>query len=420
MAKIIPFKGIRPAKDKVHLVTARSFDTYSRQTLKDKLKNNQYSFLHIIKPDFGAKKRLKPNSPEYLARVREKYESFVKQQYLVEDEEKCFYIYQQKSHGNTYNGIMCCASVDDYFNKVIKVHEQTLGQREEKLKEYLKVVDVNAEPVCLTYPDDDTLEAIIAKIQTGDEHFDFTTTDTCHHRLWVVNQESVIKEIVARFEKMPALYIADGHHRSASSALLAKNRRVENPAARDSAGFNFFMCILIPFSELRIFEFNRLIKDLNGLTTADFLSLVERKFDLHKNGSEVLLPKEQNQFGMYLDHQWYALTVKPKWLSKDNPVDKLDARILSQYILSPVLNISDLSSRKSNRVSFVGGLEKDMGKHLIEQVDSGAMKVAFTLFPATVDQIVHVADAEEVMPPKSTWIEPKFRSGMVVYDLSRR
>ncbi|MBL4736378.1 MAG: DUF1015 domain-containing protein [Flavobacteriales bacterium] len=419
MATIIPFKGICPARDKVHLVTSRSYDTYNAHTLEDKLKHNPYSFLHIIKPDFGIKKKLKPNSPEHLARVRAKYKSFIKQEYLIEDLEKSLYIYQQESHGHVYTGIMCCTSVEDYLKKVIKVHEQTLGQREEKLKEYLKVVDINAEPVCLTYPDDDRLDELIDEIKSKEAHFDFSTTDGFRHKLWTVDDYDTISNIVEQFGAMEALYIADGHHRSASSALLGKTKRTENPAAGDSAGFNFFLSILIPFSQLRVFEYNRLVKDLNGLSSTQFLSRVEQKFEVMKNGRKVYLPDEQHKFGMYLDGQWYELTIKPDLLKEDSPVESLDARILSQYILSPVLNISDLSSRKSTRVSFVGGIEKDMGKEIVEQVDSGKMKLAFTLFPATVEQIVSVADAEEVMPPKSTWIEPKFRSGMVVYDLSR-
>ena len=419
MATIIPFKGIRPAKDKVHLVTSRSYDSYNAHTLKDKLKFNPYSFLHIIKPDFGAVKKLKPNSPEHLARVRAKYEEFIKQEYMVEEEEKCLYIYQQKSYGNTDTGIMCCASVDDYFNRVIRVHEQTLGLREEKLKEYLKVVDLNAEPVCLTYPDDDQVDELIGDTQANEPAFDFTTTDGCRHKLWPVYSEAVISSIVERFAAMNALYIADGHHRSASSALLGKTRRAANPGASASAGFNFFMSILIPFSQLRIFEFNRLIKDLNGLSVIEFLARVEQKFEVMKNGKKVYLPQERHKFGMYLSGHWYELTVKPELLKGESPVESLDARILSQHILLPILNISDVSSRKSNGIRFMGGLEKDMADNLVNKVDSGKMKLAFTLFPATVEQIVKVADAEEVMPPKSTWVEPKFRSGLVVYDLSR-
>ena len=401
------------------MVTARSFDTYNSHTLDDKLKNNPYSFLHVIKPDFGAKRKLKPNSPEYLARVRAKYESFIKDGYLVEDEEKSIYIYEQFSYGNMYTGIICCTSVDDYLNKVIKVHEQTLGLREEKLKEYLKVVDINAEPVCLTYPDDEDLDKLIEAIKTDEANFDFTTTDGFRHKLWQVDEATVISNIADRFKSIGDLYIAEGHHRSASSALLGKTKRAENPAASNDSGFNFFLSILIPFSQLRIFEFNRLIKDLNGLSATEFLSRVEQKFDVQKNGKKVFLPKEQHKFGLYLNQQWYELSAKKELLKDESPVESLDARILSQHILSPVLNISDLSSRKSSRVNFVGGLDKDMGKNMVQQVDSGEMKLGFTLFPATVEQIVQVADAEEVMPPKSTWIEPKFRSGMVIYDLAR-
>ncbi len=418
MAIVRPFKGILPAKDKVHLVTSRSFDTYDKHTLDDKLKYNPFSFLHIIKPDFYATKKVKSNSPDYLKKVKAKFDEFLKKDYFEGDERDSFYIYQQESYGNVYTGIIGCASIDDYFDGIIKVHEQTLGHREEKLKDYLRVVNMNAEPVCLTYSSDEKLEEIITSVVEQEPYFDFSTTDNTRHKLWKVNDEITVANISKQFEDIDTVYIADGHHRSASSALLGKIMRTENPTAQSDAGFNYFMSIYIPFDQLKIYEYNRLVKDLNGHSVLEFLKRVEEKFKIEECGKKAVVPDEQHIFGMYLKEKWYRLTVDKSLIDNSTAIGSLDAKILSQYLLSPILNITDLSSRKSDRISFIGGVGKDVIQIVQQSVDDGEMKVAFTLFPATIEQLIKVADNKEIMPPKSTWVEPKMRSGLVIYSLS--
>ncbi|PCH91559.1 MAG: hypothetical protein COB85_08925 [Bacteroidetes bacterium] len=417
MAIVRPFKGILPSRDKVHLVTSRSFDTYDRHTLDDKLKYNPFSFLHIIKPDFISKKNIKSTSPDYLKKVKAKYEEFLKKDFFESDEKNSFYIYQQESYGNVYTGIIGCAAIDDYFDGVIKVHEQTLGHREEKLKDYLKVVNMNAEPVCLTYESDEQLEELIAGVIEKEPHFDFSTTDNTRHKLWKVSDDVAVAAISKRFEAIGDIYIADGHHRSASSALLGKVMRSETTSSHSDAGFNYFMSIYIPFNQLKIYEYNRLVKDLNGLSIAEFLKRVEEKFEVEECGKSAVVPDEQHIFGMYVEEKWYKLTVDKSVIDSSTAIGSLDTKILSQYLLSPILNITDLSSRKSDRISFVGGVGSDIVKRVQQSVDDGDMKVAFTLFPATVDQLIAVADNKEIMPPKSTWVEPKMRSGLVIYSL---
>lgn len=417
MSVVKPFKGILPAKDKVHLVTSRSFDTYDKHTLDDKLKYNPFSFLHIIKPDFYAKKKVKSNSPDYLNKVKAKYEEFLKKDFFEGDERDSFYVYQQQSYGNVYTGIIGCASIDDYFDGVIKVHEQTLGHREEKLKDYLKVVNMNAEPVCLTYSPDEQLDEIINGTVEQEPYFDFSTTDNTRHKLWKLSDDITVANISKQFESIDAVYIADGHHRSASSALLGKVMRTENPTAESNAGFNYFMSIYIPFDQLKIYEYNRLVKDLNGLSLVEFIKRVEEKFKVEECGKKAVVPDEPHVFGMYIEEKWYKLTVDKSAVDNSTAIGSLDAKILSQYLLSPVLNITDLSSRKSDRISFVGGVGSDVVKRVQQSVDDGDMKVAFTLFPATVEQLIKVADNKEIMPPKSTWVEPKMRSGLVIYNL---
>ena len=418
MAVVKPFKGILPSRDKVHLVTSRSFDSYDHHTLNDKLKYNPFSFLHIIKPDFNAEKKIKSNSPDYLQNVRAKYEEFLKKEYFESDEKDSFYVYRQESYGNVYTGIIGCASIDDYVDGVIKVHEQTLGQREEKLKDYLRVVNINAEPVCLTYTPDYRLEEIMNVTVEQEPFFDFSTTDNTRHKLWKISDDTTVAEISKRFEGMEAVYIADGHHRSASSALLGQVMRNENPTAQSDAGFNYFMSIYIPSDQLKIHEYNRLVKDLNGLSVIEFLKRVEEKFEVEERGKKAVIPDEEHIFGMYLKNKWYKLTVDKSAMDNSTAIGSLDAKILSQYLLSPILNITDLSSRKSARISFVGGVGIDVVKRVQKSVDDGDMKVAFTLFPATVEQLIKVADNKEIMPPKSTWVEPKMRSALVIYSLS--
>lgn len=411
MTVIKPFKGIRPAKDKVHLVASRSVDGYKPAELSAKLAENPYTFLHIIKPKVGDK--IKPGSLEYLKRIKLNYEEFLKEEILINDEEAAFYVYTQIKEGISFTGIIGCASIDDYLTGVIKIHEQTLTNKEEKLKDYLKVCDFNAEPVCLTYPADPTIDFIISGQVHNEPIYDFTTTDKVRHKLWKITEETAVNGITERFKNIPHIYIADGHHRSASSALLGKERRIQKPDFTGDEPFNYFLGIFFPDDQLKIYDFNRVVKDLNGLSAEEFLEKLSSRFSIEQK-KEVYRPEQLHNFSMYLDGSWYSLNLKEGSLDAEDPVATLDASILSEYILSPILDIHDLKT--DNRIGFVAGI-KGM-KELQDQVDSGKMKVAFGLYPVSMEQLKKIADSGSIMPPKSTWIEPKLRSALVIYSLS--
>lgn len=414
MANIIPFKGIRPAKDKVHLVASRSVDGYNKTELHEKLHGNPYTFLHVISPDFKDGGRTKPGSPARLQKVKAQYLKFIEEGVFVNDQKEAYYIYRQFKDSNVYTGIIGCSSIDDYFNGVIKIHEQTLTEREEKLKEYLEVCDFNAEPVLFSYPNDKVIDSITDKILDTEPVYDFTTTDRVRHQLWVVNDPQTVKQIGDRFAKIPSVYIADGHHRSASSALLGKSRREKDPDYTGEEPFNFYLGVFFPETQLKIFDFNRVVKDLNGLNSDTFIDRLAEKFVVKPMGEKEYKPFRKHNFSMYLDGSWYSLDAKKEIIHNEEPVGSLDASILSEHILSPILNIHDLKTDK--RIGFVSGI-KGM-KELKNQVDKWNFKVAFGLYPVEMEQLKHIADTNNIMPPKTTWVEPKMRSGLVIYSLS--
>jgi uncharacterized protein (DUF1015 family) len=414
VAKIIPFKGIRPSKDKVHLVASRSVDGYDKKELHEKLASNPYSFLHVISPDFKDGKRTRPGTPARLQKVKSQYLQFIKEDVFITDEKPSYYIYQQFKEGNAYTGIIGCSSIDDYFNGVIKIHEQTLTEREEKLKEYLEVCEFNAEPVLFSYPNDSVIDDITAKIMLHSEPvYDFTTTDRVRHKLWVLNESKQVKEIEERFQKIPAVYIADGHHRSASSALLGKSRRDANPGYTGKEPYNFYLGVFFPETQLKIFDFNRVVKDLNGMDSETFLSRLDEKFIVTEKGEEEYKPTHKHNFSLYLDSKWYSLDARKEIIHQEEPVGSLDASILSEHLLGPILNIHDLKTDK--RIGFVSGI-KGM-KELKHQVDKWNFKAAFGLYPVEMAQLKQIADTNNIMPPKTTWVEPKMRSGLVIYSL---
>lgn len=414
MANIIPFKGIRPAKDKVHLVASRSVDGYSKDELKDKLHGNPYTFLHVISPDFNDGKITKPGSPARLHKVKAQYLKFVSDKVFVKDEQPAYYIYRQIKEDNIYTGIIGCSSIDDYFNGVIKIHEQTLTEREEKLKEYLEICDFNAEPVLFSYPNDIIIDQITDKTVQENPVYDFTTTDKVHHQLWILYDPQMIKQIQVRFSKIPAVYIADGHHRSASAALLGKSRREQNPDYTGEEPYNYYLGVFFPETQLKIFDFNRVVKDLNGLSSEAFLERIKEKFIVTSKNAGEYKPAKKHNFSLYLDGSWYSLDAKKEIVHNEEPVGSLDASILTEQILSPILNIHDLKTDK--RIGFVSGI-KGM-KELKNQVDKWSFKAAFGLYPVEMEQLKHIADTNNIMPPKTTWVEPKMRSGLVIYSLS--
>jgi uncharacterized protein (DUF1015 family) len=413
MATIIPFKGIRPAKDKVHLVASRSVDGYSRNELLDKLNGNPFTFLHVINPDFTDGRHTQPGSQQRLAKIKNKFDEFRSNKVLIKDTKVCYYIYQQHKNGNTFTGIIGCGSIDDYLEGIIKIHEQTITEREEKLKEYLEICDFNAEPVLFSYPNDPVIDELTDNITMTEPTNDFTTTDQVRHILWAVSDIPTISDIRERFRQIPAVYIADGHHRSASSALFGITKRKQHPDYKWDDPFNFYLGIFFPETQLKIYDFNRVIHDLNNLDEQQFLRQISLKFNVEEKGTEVFSPTNRHNFSMYLSGKWYSLTAREGIVHDKEPVGSLDAFILTEHILSPILGIHDLKTDK--RISFVPGIKGMM--ELKNRVDKGDA-VAFGLFPVSMEQLKLIADTKNIMPPKTTWIEPKMRSGLVIYSLS--
>lgn len=414
MAIVKPFKAILPTKDKVHLVASRSVDSYNSFELRYKIQTNPFSFLRIIKPEFNENRKSKPNSPELLKKIKLKFSEFLEAGIFETDQESAFYIYVQIKDNHSYTGIIGLSSIDDYLNGEIKIHEQTITDREEKLMHYLEVCDFNAEPVLICHPENSKINEAIVQIKKTQAHFDFTTTDKVRHQLWQVHDKSLIHKIETGFQELGVLYIADGHHRSASSTLLGKYRRIQNPNYTGNESFNYFLCAYFSESQLHIYDFNRVVSDLNDLYELDFIEKIKEKFEVIEKGDQIYKPDKLHNMSMYLGGKWYSLTLKTEYINNSDPVGVLDAALLSEHILSPILGIHDLKTDK--RVVFVNGT-KGM-EELKNHVDGGKMKVAFGLYPVVMDQLKRIADNHCIMPPKSTYIEPKLRSGMLVYSLS--
>lgn len=413
MTKVKPFKATRPSRDKVHLVASRSYITYSSRDLRRKLDENPYTFLHILNPEYRSKKKTEANSVERFQNVKNKFHEFVKDGYLEEDDQENFYLYRQIKDGHPCTGIIGCASVEDYFNKVIKIHEATISKREEIFKDYLKTVEINAEPVCFTYPNQKEIDQITSKISQEAPDYDFSTTNKVRHTFWLIKSTEDIHAIIAGFEKVPAIYIADGHHRSASSALLGKELKEANPNHTGEEGYNFFMGIFIPENELKIYEFNRLLSDLGTLSSENFLHEIQKNFEVIHTDQASFQPRKIHEIGMYLDKRWYCLIPKNGSFNENDPVKSLDVSILSDLLLQPILGIEDL--RTDPRISFCGG--PDALTDSKKLIDKGEAKVAFVHFPVSMEQLKAIADNDLIMPPKSTWIEPKLRSGLAVYSI---
>ena len=401
MATIKPFCAIRPTIDKVHLVASRSYISYNKRALEAKLSSNPYSFIHIINPEFGKEKTAKPNSKELFLKVKERFNEFVEEGIFKKDESPNFYVYEQIKNGKSITGIIALASAIDYGKGFIKKHEQTLSKRESLFCEYLKVCDIHAEPVLLSYPDHDWLNGFMKTIKTLRPEYDFSTSNKVRHRLWLVDKNEDIQNIETSFEDVAALYIADGHHRSASAYLLSQQSNF-----KENHPYNYFLSYLVPESDLQIFEYNRVVKDLNGLSKDAFLDKVGQHFIIEKS-TKKLEPKEKGELSLYVDNQWFILNRKRKG-------EELDADILNKFILNPVLNIVDL--RNDKRVGFIGG--ENASQKMQEAVDSKKFKAAFGLFPVSIEDLKKVADNDQIMPPKSTYIEPKLRSGLTIYSYS--
>ena len=405
MAKIIPFKAVRPAPDKVALVTCRMYDDYSSSELAAWLNFNPYSFLHIIHPAYANAQRI--TNDKRFKGVSLKYKDFKNEKVLIQDEKPIFYLHEIQTKNNTFTGIIAGTSIEDYQNNVIKKHEDTLQYRVELFKDYLHQTGFNTEPVLITYPDSNEINTFIAIHKKSRPIYEFSTTTKEKHTLWKIDTETEINLLVDHFEKIPDLYIADGHHRSASAEMLYdQDKSTGNP------NLNYFMSFLIAESNVKIYEFNRVIRDLNGHAKDDFIKLLAENFIIKDKKRELWQPKHKYEFGMYLDGRFYALEYKFKDQTK-SILQNLDAQILYDTVLNPILAIGDL--RNDERIDYIPGKQAIL--HIKELIDEGEFAVGFMLHPSDINEIKLLANNNLIMPPKSTYIEPKFRSGLLVYEL---
>lgn len=411
MAQVIPFRAVRPTRDKVGLVASRSYQSYTEPELEARLNYNPYSFLHIVNPGYKYDKDIR--GKERYSLVRNRYLEFKEDAVFTQDKTPCYYIYKIVNRdGNEFSGIIAATSTEDYKNDVIKKHEATIEYRENIFKDYLKTVGFNAEPVLLTYPDNTTIKTIIKEIQKERAEFEFTTHFRDTHYLWIVDNNLSIEKIRKEFESILTIYIADGHHRTASSYLLSEVLKSEKTDHTGNEPYNFFMSYLIPESELKIHEYNRLIKDLNGLTKEAFLIQLDTHFRIENRGQELYVPTKKHHFSMYLDGEFYSLFLRKTNYQFQNPLDALDTQILYKTILDPILGISDV--RNNTRLSYSYG--KNNMVTIKSKVDSGEFALGFGLVAITISEIKDIAKEGLTMPPKSTFIEPKLRSAVTIYE----
>ena len=416
MATIRPFKGIRPPKELVEKVESRPYDVLSSEEARAEAGDNEMSLYHIIKPEIDFSPETSEYDPKVYEQAARNFKKFQDKGWLVQDEKPAYYIYAQTMNGKTQYGLVVGAFVDDYLNGTIKKHELTRKDKEEDRMKHVRVNDANIEPVFFAYPDNKVLDELINKyVKNSAPEYDFIAPiDGFGHQFWVIADANDIDVITKEFAKMPALYIADGHHRSAAAALVGAEKAKNNPNHKGDEEYNYFMAVCFLASQLTILDYNRVVKDLNGLTSAQFLEKVAQNFDVQKMGKEMYHPTGLHNFSLYLDGEWYSLTAKKGTYNDADPIGVLDVDISSRLILDEILGIKDL--RTDKRIDFVGGIRGL--NELKERVDSGEMKMALALYPVSMKQIMDIADSGKIMPPKATWFEPKLRSGLVIHKLS--
>ena len=414
MAKIHAFKGFRPGKEKVSEVASRPYDVLNSDEAREEVRGNPWSFLHVVKPEVDLPEDTDLHSDLVYNKGKENLQKLIAEGYFVQDESEHLYIYGQTMFGKTQYGIVACAAVNDYLDDIIKKHELTRPDKEEDRMNHIRVTNFNAEPVFFAYPDHDELDALVEKVVAEEAEYDFTTDDGVGHHFWLVSDQALIRQMVEFFERdIPYTYVADGHHRTAAAALVGQERRKNNPDHRGDEEYNYFLAVHFPASQLTIIDYNRVVKDLNGMNADDFLEELQEGFMVEKKGPGIHKPEKLHTFSMYLEGNWYALTAKPGTYDDNDPIACLDVTVLSEQVLGPLLNITDL--RKSKRIDFVGGIRGL--EELSRRVDSGEMAAAFALYPVSMKQLMDIADNGMIMPPKTTWFEPKLRSGLVIHSL---
>ena len=408
-----PFKGIRPPKALVEQVASRPYDVLNSEEARAEAEGNEKSLYHIIKPEIDFPVGTDEHDERVYAKAAENFQKFQDNGWLVQDAEDKYYVYAQTMNGRTQYGLVVCAAVEDYMTGKIKKHELTRRDKEEDRMKHVRVNNANIEPVFFAFPHQDELDAIVSKVVAGEAEYDFVAPDGFGHHFWVIDDAATIARITEIFAQFPAMYIADGHHRSAAAALVGDEKRKQNPNHVGDEEYNYFLAVCFPDNQLNIIDYNRVVKDLNGLSDEEFLKALEANFDVKEMGEEIYKPNALHNFSLYLSGKWYSLTAKEGTYNDNDPIGVLDVTISSNLILDEILGIKDLRSDK--RIDFVGGI-RGLGE-LKKRVDSGEMKVALALYPVSMKQLIDIADTGNIMPPKTTWFEPKLRSGLVIHKL---
>lgn len=414
MAIVKPFRGIRPPKSLVEKVQSRPYDVLNSEEARAEAEGNEKSLYHIIKPEIDFPEGTEETDPRVYAKAAENFARFQANGWLMQDKEEQYYIYAQTMNGKTQYGLVVGAYVNDYLTGNIKKHELTRADKEEDRMKHVRVNNANIEPVFFAYPDDAVLDALVARYTKGQPEYDYVAAgDGFRHQLWIIDNEDDIRCVTERFAAIPSLYIADGHHRSAAAALVGAEKARLNPNHTGKEEYNYFMAVCFPASQLTIIDYNRVVKDLNGMSAADFLTALEKNFIVEKKGADIFKPSELHTFSLYLEGIWYKLTAKQGTYDDNDPIGVLDVTISSNLILDELLGIKDL--RRDSRIDFVGGI-RGLGE-LKRRVDSGEMKMALALYPVSMKQLMDIADSGNIMPPKTTWFEPKLRSGLIIHSL---
>lgn len=411
--KVKPFRGVRPPKELVKEVASRPYDVLNSEEARKEAEGNSKSLYHIIKPEIDFPAGKDEHDEDVYARAAENFRKFQEKGWLVQDEQEMYYVYAQTMHGKTQYGLVVGASVEDYMTGKIKKHELTRRDKEEDRMKHVRVTDANMEPVFFAYPDNPALNAIVTSVTAQQPEYDFVSVDGVGHHFWLIDEKETISNITEIFAGMPAMYIADGHHRSAAAALVGAEKAKNNPRHTGDEEYNYFMAVCFPDSQLTIIDYNRVVKDLNGLTPDEFIRKLERNFVVEPTGSEIPKPKNLHNFSVYVDGRSFSVTAKPGTYDDSDPIGQLDVTITSSLVLDEILGIGDL--RSDRRIDFVGGI-RGLGE-LQKRVDSGEMAVAIALYPVSMKQLMDIADTGNIMPPKTTWFEPKLRSGLVIHKL---
>ncbi len=414
MAILKPFKGLRPPKELGTKVASRPYDVLNSEEAREEAKGNPYSLLHIIKPEIDFPAGTDEHSEQVYSKAVENFNYFRGKGWLVKDKKDCLYIYAQTMEGRTQYGIVGCASVDDYLNGIIRKHELTRADKEEDRMKHVRNTNANMEPVFFAYPAMKELDDIVSQVTSQQNpEYDFVASDGFGHHFWKIEDDKTIQTIVNLFAKIPFTYVADGHHRTAAAALVGKERRAKNPNHKGDEEYNYFLAVHFPDNQLKIIDYNRVLKDINGLTTDQLITKLQEDFEVTEMGTQIYKPDHLHTFSMYLGDNWYKMVARSGRFNDNDPIGVLDVTILSDLVLNKILGIKDL--RTDKRIDFIGGI-RGLGE-LKSRVDSGEMKVAFALYPVSMQQLINIADSGNIMPPKTTWFEPKLRSGLVVHEL---